>query len=97
MTDTLNIALAQVNPTVGAVWSNLDKVREARQKAAAQGADLVIFSELVLNGYPPEDLMLKPAFQDDIEEALRRLAAERRHAVQCSSANRKRRDHSAPL
>jgi len=76
MTDSLNIALAQLNPVVGDVAGNTAAVRAARTEAAALGADLVVFSELVLNGYPPEDLMLKPAFQDDVEAAVRALAKE---------------------
>ncbi|MFN3233150.1 MAG: NAD+ synthase [Alphaproteobacteria bacterium] len=76
MTDTLNIALAQLNPVVGDVAGNMAAVRAARTEAAGMGADLVVFSELVLNGYPPEDLMLKPAFHDDVEEAVLKLAAE---------------------
>jgi NAD+ synthase len=58
---TLTIALAQVNPTVGAVAHNLALVRRTRDDAAARGADLVVFPELVLVGYPPEDLVLRPA------------------------------------
>jgi len=57
----LVIALAQLNPIVGHVAGNLARVREARDAAARQGADLVVFSELVLVGYPPEDLVLRPA------------------------------------
>src|SRR5258708_23355235 len=73
MTDLLKIALAQLNPTVGDVAGNLAKVRAARAEAAKQGADLVITSELVLSGYPPEDLVLKPAFQKKLHEAVETL------------------------
>ena len=59
---TLKIALAQANPTVGNIDGNLAKVREMRARAAAQGADLIVFPELFVTGYPPEDLVLKPAF-----------------------------------
>ncbi len=76
MTDTLNIVLAQINPTVGDISGNTGKIRAARANAAKQGADLVVFSELVVSGYPPEDLVLKPFFQDRIEAAVRELAAE---------------------
>jgi NAD+ synthase len=58
----LKIALAQLNPVVGDLAGNLVIARNARKEAAAQGADLVVFSELFLTGYPPEDLILKPAF-----------------------------------
>jgi NAD+ synthase len=76
MTDQLNIAIAQLNPVVGDVAGNVAKVRAARDEAAKQGADLVIFSELVLSGYPPEDLVLKPAFQRRLHEAVDELRAE---------------------
>ncbi len=74
--DTLNIALAQLNPTVGDVAGNAEKVRRARDQAAALGADLVAFPELFLAGYPPEDLVLKPAFQAACRAAVEALARE---------------------
>src|SRR5256714_3003966 len=61
--DRLAIALAQLNPTLGDVAGNAEKVRRARATAAEQGADLVLFPEMFIAGYPPEDLVLKPAFQ----------------------------------
>ena len=70
---TLSIALAQLNPTVGDVAGNLARVRRARDRAAELGADLVVFSELVLVGYPPEDLVLRPALVDAAASALREL------------------------
>jgi NAD+ synthase len=78
MTDRLKVALAQLNPTVGDVAGNLAKVRAARAEAAGQGADLVITSELVLAGYFPEDLVLKPAFQQACREAVEALRADTR-------------------
>ncbi len=74
MTDQLKIALAQLNPTVGDIAGNMAKVRAARTEAAAKGADLVMFPELFLIGYPPEDLVLKPSFQRAVDEALTALA-----------------------
>ncbi len=74
--DTLRIALAQVNPTVGDVTGNLALARTVRADAARQGADLVVFPELFLCGYPPEDLVLKPAFVAACAEALEALAPE---------------------
>ena len=74
--DRLAIAVAQLNPTVGDVAGNADKVRRARAEAAAQGADLVIFPELFIAGYPPEDLVLKPAFQAACRAAVEALARE---------------------
>ena len=76
MTDKLSIALAQLNPTVGDVEGNADLVREARKQAAAQGADLVVASELVISGYPPEDLVIRRSFQEACATAVERLAAE---------------------
>ena len=74
MTETLTIALAQLNPTVGDVDGNADRLLAARDEAAAGGADLVVYSELVLIGYPPEDLVLKPALVERVERAIERLA-----------------------
>jgi NAD+ synthase len=73
MTDRLKVALAQLNPKVGDVDGNLAKVRAARAEAKQQGAELVLTSELVLSGYPPEDLVLKPAFQKRCHEAVEAL------------------------
>ena len=70
---TLSIALAQLNPTVGDVAGNLARVRRARERAAELGADLLVLSELVLVGYPPEDLVLRPALVDAAASALREL------------------------
>jgi NAD+ synthase len=72
----LAIALAQLNPTLGDVAGNAEKVRAARETAAAQGADLIIFTELFISGYPPEDLVLKPAFQAACRTAVEALARE---------------------
>ncbi len=76
MTDQLTIALAQINPTVGDLAGNLRGIRIALKTAADEGADLVVFGELVISGYSPEDLVLKPAFQEAIEKAVLELADE---------------------
>ncbi len=76
MVDKISIALAQINPKVGAILAAADEIRRARSEAANAGADLVVFGELVLCGYPPEDLVRKPVFQNQIEVATRQLAAE---------------------
>ena len=68
--DVLRIAIAQLNPTVGDVAGNLAKARDARADAARQGADLILFTELFIAGYPPEDLVLKPAFLAACERAV---------------------------
>jgi len=75
-TDRLLIALAQLDPTVGDVDGNLGKARVARAQAALLGADVVMFPELFLAGYPPEDLVLKPAFQQACRAACDALARE---------------------
>jgi NAD+ synthase len=74
MTDRLAIALAQLNPTVGGVEGNIDCILKAREEARGLGADLMLASELVVSGYPPEDLVLKPAFIDAVMAGLERLA-----------------------
>jgi NAD+ synthase len=72
----LIIAIAQTNPTVGDISGNLELLRRFRARAAVGGADLVVFSELVVVGYPPEDLVLKTALQDAARQAVETLAAE---------------------
>jgi NAD+ synthase len=74
MSETLAMALAQINPTVGDLAGNAAKIRSAR--AAAGNADLVIYPERVVCGYPPEDLVLKPAFQQAVEATVNALAAD---------------------
>ena len=76
MTDHLTIALAQLNPTIGDIAGNLDLLRAARARAAADGVDLVVATELVVTGYPPEDLVLKEAFLEATREAVLALASE---------------------
>ena len=75
MTDTLAIALAQLNPTVGDLEGNKALILGARAAAADQGADLVVCTELVVTGYPPEDLVLKPMFQEQTRATVEALAA----------------------
>ncbi|MGB9394134.1 MAG: nitrilase-related carbon-nitrogen hydrolase, partial [Pseudolabrys sp.] len=74
--EKLAIAVAQINSTVGDIAGNVEKARRARVAAAAQGADLVVFPELFIAGYPPEDLVLKPAFQIACRSAVETLARE---------------------
>jgi NAD+ synthase len=72
--DRLAIAVAQLNPIVGDVSGNLNRARKARAQAASERADLIAFSELFMAGYPPEDLVLKPAFQAVCRAAVETLA-----------------------
>ncbi|MEA2915452.1 MAG: synthase [Bradyrhizobium sp.] len=74
--DQFAITLAQLNPTVGDVAGNAAKARTARAQAKADGADLVVFPELFMAGYPPEDLVKKPAFQSACRAAIEELARE---------------------
>ena len=76
MTDTLNIALAQLNPVVGDIAGNVDRLRQTRAQAAEAGADLVVTSELVVCGYPPEDLVFRPIVNDTVQTEIEALAAE---------------------
>jgi NAD+ synthase len=74
MTETLRIAIAQMNLHLGAIDKNLAAIRAVRAQAAALGADLVVTPELSVSGYPPEDLVLKPAFVAACEAAAEQLA-----------------------
>ncbi|MSO74568.1 MAG: NAD+ synthase [Alphaproteobacteria bacterium] len=74
MSDRLNIALAQIDPIVGDIKGNIERLKKARVDAAKLGSDLVVSTELSVTGYPPEDLVLKPMFQDAAEAAVRALA-----------------------
>ena len=74
MTDTLTITLAQLNPRVGDIAGNLEKLRRVRAEAAAEGADVILTPELYLCGYPPEDLVLKRMFQAEARDAAEELA-----------------------
>ncbi|MDX2309112.1 MAG: NAD+ synthase [Hyphomicrobium sp.] len=73
--DRLLIALAQLNATLGDLDGNVRRAVEAHARARELGADLVVLPELFLTGYPPEDLVLKPAFQAASLAAVQRLAA----------------------
>jgi NAD+ synthetase len=71
----VKIALAQINPTVGDFTGNLEKVVAVSRRAAAEGARLTVFSELVLCGYPPADFLEKPSFLGRCRRAVDELAA----------------------
>lgn len=68
------LALAQINPTVGDLAGNALLIVRAAQQAAAQGADLVLYPEMALTGYPPEDLVLVAAFRQAAWDAARQIA-----------------------
>ncbi|MGO9321439.1 MAG: NAD+ synthase [Solirubrobacteraceae bacterium] len=72
----MRLALCQLNATVGDIAGNAERVRAGMRAAGEAGADLVLFPELALTGYPPEDLLLKEHFLADAASALRELAAD---------------------
>ena len=72
----MRIALAQINPTVGDFSGNADLIARAAREAAGRGAEVVVFPELSLAGYPPRDLVEKPSFLERSEAELERLARE---------------------
>ncbi|QKK14881.1 NAD+ synthase [Rhizobium indicum] len=76
LSDIFRIAIGQLNPTVGDVAGNLAKAREARADSAREGAHLLVLTELFISGYPPEDLVLKPAFIRACWKAVENLAAD---------------------
>nr|WP_319388874.1 NAD+ synthase [uncultured Cohaesibacter sp.] len=74
MTERLVFSLAQLNPLLGDIAGNAEKARAAHKVATEQGADCLVLSELFISGYPPEDLVLKPAFQEACREQVEKLA-----------------------
>ncbi|MEX1142347.1 MAG: NAD+ synthase [Thermoleophilaceae bacterium] len=74
--EPLRCALAQIDPTVGDIAGNADRIAAATVQARERGAAVVVFPELALTGYPPEDLLLRPHFLDDAAAALEQLATQ---------------------
>jgi NAD+ synthase (glutamine-hydrolysing) len=70
----MKIAMAQLNPTVGDIDGNLSLLKKTLEDAARGGADLVVFPELYVTGYPPKDLLERRSFISEVESALRTLA-----------------------
>ncbi len=70
----VRIAACQLNPVVGDLDGNVSRILSALEQAEEAGADVAVFPELALTGYPPEDLLLKPGFVDDSVKALHKLA-----------------------
>lgn len=70
----MRITLSQLNYKVGDISGNAEQMIAAATEAAQQGSDLIVFSELSLTGYPPEDLLLRPSLQLRVEEALEEIA-----------------------
>ncbi len=88
----MRIALAQINPTVGDFAGNLAKISDFTERAAGLGAELVMFPELAVCGYPPADLLEQDSFLQRTEETLQKVAAltrgEGRPAILCGAALR---------
>ncbi len=80
----MKVALAQINTTVGDVWGNVEKAAEALERAVEGGAGLVVFPELTVTGYPPEDLLLRPSFIEDNLKALHEFAGRVPEGVVCA-------------
>jgi NAD+ synthase (glutamine-hydrolysing) len=78
---TLRIALAQINPTVGDFKGNVSKIINYIKRAEKSGAHIVLFPELSITGYPPEDLLLKPKFIEDNLEALKMVQKKVRNII----------------
>lgn len=78
----MKIALAQINPTIGDIAGNSAKVIDVIERATGCGAELVVFPELTIIGYPPKDLLLKRGFIDDNIAALNDIA---RHCTACAA------------
>ncbi len=70
----MRIALCQINTTVGDLAGNVDRILEDARRAADAGADLAVFPELCVTGYPPQDLLDRPSFLDDANDAVQHLA-----------------------
>ncbi|MDQ3573361.1 MAG: NAD+ synthase, partial [Actinomycetota bacterium] len=71
----VRVAMCQLDPVVGDLDGNVGRVLKALQTAEAAGADMAVFPELAITGYPPEDLLLKPRFVEANLEALEKVAS----------------------
>src|SRR6266567_418068 len=81
MTSPMRLALCQMNATVGDIAGNERKILDGIERAVAAGAQLVLFPELAVTGYPPEDLLLKEHFLADARASLERIAAATRGII----------------
>ena len=77
----MRLALAQINPVVGDLEGNRKLILERLAEARSNAADLVVFPELAVTGYPPEDLLLRPGFIRAAEESVEKIALEARGAT----------------
>jgi NAD+ synthase (glutamine-hydrolysing) len=88
----LRVAAAQINSTVGDLAGNVERILAAVDAAEAAGADLVALPELAVTGYPPEDLLLRPAFVAEAERAMEKIAARTSQTVAVVGFPRAERD-----
>ena len=72
----MKLALCQINPTVGSLKNNHDLIKNNYESGIKSGADLIIFPELAICGYPPQDLLLQRSFIDDNIKFVKKLASE---------------------
>ncbi len=89
----MRIVLAQINPTVGDILGNSLKIRQGIAEAKGKNADIVVFPELALSGYPPEDLLLLPYFIDSVENSLHDLVKDVRGITAVIGTVRRNKDH----
>ena len=75
----MKIALGQIDPTVGDIYGNVKLMTQFAADAASRGADLIVFPELSVTGYPPLDLVERQTFVEQSEAAVLRLADATRH------------------
>ncbi len=75
MSFLLNTAICQINPSVGDLYNNMEKIVDYARRAAEMQCHVAVFPELCLTGYPPEDLILKPHFIDDCQKKMEELAS----------------------
>ena len=83
----MRLALAQIDTTVGDLDGNRELILARMSEARDAGADIVLFPELAITGYPPEDLLLRPSFVRAAERSLAQVAKEAQAASSCSSAS----------
>ena len=81
----MRVALAQINTTVGDVWGNVERMKDALGRAVERGAGLVAFPELTVTGYPPEDLLMRPSFIQENLEGLQEFAKAVPEGVVCAA------------
>ena len=84
----MRLALAQIDTVVGDLDGNRDRILGRLEEAREAGADLVLFPELAVTGYPPEDLLLRPSFLRAARRTLDEIADARRRGSPRSSASR---------